>query len=54
MTTPTGIAHCIKRLRRCETLPALAARWSSLGKEYQHNDEVTAVKEQMKRELSNG
>ena len=54
MSTPAGIAHCIKRLKRCETLAALAARWDGFGKEYQHNEEVQAVKDRLKGELSNG
>lgn len=54
MTSPIGIAHCISRLRQCPDLTALARVWSGLGKEYQHNEEVAAMKNKMKEALSNG
>jgi hypothetical protein len=51
VTTPIGITHCINRLSECSDLAALRRRWDGFGKEYQHNEQVLAMKEQMKAML---
>ncbi|MBQ2263246.1 MAG: hypothetical protein II336_18030 [Loktanella sp.] len=54
MTTAKGRAHCISRLSSCPDIDALARVWSGLGKSYQIDDEVSAFKDKMKKQLSQG
>ena len=51
MTTPEGIAHCIRRLSLCRDLSELKARWDCIAKAYQHEAQVSAHKDKMKETL---
>lgn len=51
MTTPEGIAHCIRRLSLCRDLSELKARWDCIAKAYQHEAQVSAHKDKMKEAL---
>ena len=52
MATVAGVAHCISRLCACKDLSALKAAWGNFGVEYQRNELVQKVKDQMKAKLS--
>lgn len=46
--TPQGRAYAVSRLGDCHTLEALRTVWESLGREYQNDPEILALKEQLK------
>lgn len=51
--TPTrrGRLHCIRTLAACMSIDDLVIAWQTLAKVYQADEQVTAVKNAMKRTL---
>lgn len=52
MTTAKGRAHVVSRLTSCLDLASLRRVWERLGHDYQHDPEIEALKDKLKKELS--
>lgn len=48
----TGKAYVIQRLGDCDTLDGLKRVWKSLGREYQNDPDIAALKDRLKASMT--